>query len=277
MAGGHRNEGRTRVAVALESAESQAQTESIRLDRVSKFYRAGGRSVVALQDIDLTIPRGSFVTIVGHSGSGKTTLLKIIAGLIAPSSGTAYVNGEHVTGPTSHCGMVFQDFSLFPWRTVLDNIAYPLEIRGHSRRAARDAALAVVRRLGLEDAATRLPKALSGGMKQRVALGRALVYEPAILLLDEPFSALDADTRDALRAELVDLYLDTKKTVVLVTHSVEEACLLGQQIIVFTAERNTIKSTHRVQSDYPRDPRSEELRVMQELIRAELGREPERG
>lgn len=256
----------------MESPGDEAQPDSVRLDGVSKIYAVGSSAVAALRDIDLTVPRGSFVTIVGHSGAGKTTLLRIIAGLVEPTLGAAYVNGQRVAGPTSQCGMVFQDFSLFPWLTVLENVAYPLNIRGWDKTPAREAALAVVRNLGLEDAAGRLPKALSGGMKQRVALGRCLVYDPEILLLDEPFSALDADTREALRDELVQIFLATRKTILLVTHSIEEACLLGQRIVLFTAHGNTVKTIHSVDTGYPRDERSADTVSLTALIRAELGR-----
>jgi NitT/TauT family transport system ATP-binding protein len=237
-------------------------------------YRDGTRSITALHDVSLTICAGSFVTVVGHSGSGKTTLLNLISGLIAPTSGEVYVEGEPVRGPSPHCGMVFQDFSLFPWRTVLGNVAYPLEIRGWSRSKARAEAMRLVRTVGLEDAADRLPKALSGGMKQRTALARCLVYDPAILLLDEPFSSLDLDTRRVLQNELLGIYQASKKTIVLVTHSLEEACMLGQRIVTVTSRGNTIHSVHDIASGYPRNLESDELISLRETIRRELDREP---
>ena len=217
---------------------------------LSKLYPTGspGEPFLALRDVNLDVRRGEFMVLLGPSGCGKSTLLHVIAGLV-PGDGGVAVMGAPVRGPGFDRGMVFQDYALFPWRTVLDNVAFGLEIRRvptARRHAIARAQLASVGLAGFED---RYPAQLSGGMKQRVAIARALAYDPDVLLMDEPFAALDAQTREILQIELLRLWKATGKTVVFVTHSIDEAVFLAQRVAVFTAQPGTIK--HVVEIDLP--------------------------
>jgi NitT/TauT family transport system ATP-binding protein len=203
-----------------------------KLDKV--FSTVRGERVAALLDIDCDIAEGSFVTVVGPSGCGKSTLLKILAGLLRASRGTVTMAGEAVTGPRRDIGVVFQNSILLPWRTILDNVMLPAEILGLSRKAAQERArqlLAMVRLEGFED---KYPMELSGGMQQRASIARALLHDPAILLMDEPFGALDAMTREQMNLELQRIWLESGKTIVLITHSIPEAVFLGDRVLVMT-------------------------------------------
>jgi NitT/TauT family transport system ATP-binding protein len=234
-------------------------TPFVEIDRVSLAYGHAGNGTLALSDASLTIRRGEFVAIVGPSGCGKSTLLKLVSGLALASAGRVAVAGNPVTGPLKICGMAFQNATLLPWRTTLDNILLPLEIvephaRTHRRDRDRNIArakelLATVGLAGFED---KYPWQLSGGMQQRSSLCRALIHEPDLLLLDEPFGALDAFTREDLWGVLQTLWLKKKPTVILVTHDLREAVYLADTIYVMSARPGRIVSRKSVSLPRPR-------------------------
>ncbi len=215
---------------------------AIRVAHVSKRYGGAGApgGLLALDDVTLDVARGEFVALLGPSGCGKSTLLHVIGGLVR-AEGDVLVNGAPVRGPGLDRGIVFQDYALFPWRTVLENVAFGLEIKevpaAERARIAREQ-LRLVGLAGFED---RYPAQLSGGMKQRVAIARALAFDPEVLLMDEPFAALDAQTREILQGELLRIWERTGKTIVFVTHSIEEAVFLAQRVAVITARPGRIK------------------------------------
>jgi len=226
----------------------------IRISGVNKVFGAGERDVVALKDIDLAIPRGQFTCLLGPSGCGKSTLLNAVAGFAPPTAGTIAVDGRRVTGPGPERGMVFQEYALFPWMTVEQNIRFGLEIKrvGGAEIARRVGDLLEL--LALADFRHRYPKDLSGGMRQRVAIARVLALDSPILLMDEPFGALDALTRRNLQDELLRLWAELKKTILFVTHSIEEAIYLADRIVVMTYRPGTVKRDLMVELERPRDP-----------------------
>jgi NitT/TauT family transport system ATP-binding protein len=200
------------------------------------------RTLVALDDVSLQVPRGEFLTLVGPSGSGKTTLLDLLGGLTRPTSGSVLVEGAQVTGPGLDRGIVFQQYALFPWRTTLANVTFGLEQGGLSRRERNERARDNLALVGLEGFEERYPHELSGGMKQRVAIARSLAYQPGILLMDEPFAALDAQTREQLQDELLRIWRATDTTVVFITHGIEEAVYLGQRVAVLSSRPGRLKA-----------------------------------
>ena len=200
------------------------------------------RTLVALDDVWLEVPRGEFLTLVGPSGSGKTTLLDLLGGLSRPTSGSVLVEGREVTGPGLDRGIVFQQYALFPWRTTLANVTFGLEQQGLGRRERVERARENLALVGLEGFEDRYPHELSGGMKQRVAIARSLAYRPGILLMDEPFAALDAQTREQLQGELLRIWRATGTTVVFITHGIEEAVYLGQRVAVLSARPGRLKA-----------------------------------
>jgi NitT/TauT family transport system ATP-binding protein len=224
---------------------------SLRISNLSKEYGIPGREPLqALFDINLVVGDKEFISVLGPSGCGKTTLLRIIAGLETATSGSIEIDGELITGLSSKISMIFQEYSLYPWRTILDNVTFGLELQGQKRDEARTRALEYLRLVGLEEFIHRYPYELSGGMRQRVAVARALAIEPKILLMDEPFGALDAQTRNNLQRELLDIWQKTQKTVIFVTHSVDEAVFLSDRIVVLTPRPGHICEIIPV--DYPR-------------------------
>jgi NitT/TauT family transport system ATP-binding protein len=227
----------------------------IRIAGVSQSFSAGRRRppVHALAEITLDVAEQELVTLVGRSGCGKSTLLRIIAGLIAPSSGSVEIAGSPVTGPTRDVGMLFQQPALLPWRSVLENVLLPIEILRLDMRVYGERARELLELVGLTEFADRAPWELSGGMQQRAALCRALVADPQILLMDEPFAALDALTREDLSLELQRIWSDDRKTIVFVTHSIEEAVLLADRVVVMTPRPGRVERI--VPVDLPR-PRS---------------------
>jgi NitT/TauT family transport system ATP-binding protein len=216
-------------------------TSAIRLLQVSKQFAVrptkdepDGQVLTAVDGITLDIAAGEFVALVGPSGSGKTTLLDLLGGLSTPTSGSILVDGRPVNGPGLDRAVVFQQYALFPWRTALGNVEFGLEAKGLPRRKRQAVAREYLDLVGLSSFADRYPHELSGGMKQRVAIARSLAYEPGILLMDEPFAALDAQTREQLQDELLRIWAQTGKTIVFITHAIDEAVYLGQRVVVLS-------------------------------------------
>jgi NitT/TauT family transport system ATP-binding protein len=223
---------------------------------VHKVFQSADRNVVALQDINLSIPNGQFVCLLGPSGCCKSTLLNAIAGFSLPSTGSISVNDNTVTGPGPDRGMVFQEYALFPWMTVEKNIAFGLEIKGMGASDINQRVNELLHKLGLSDFRQRFPKDLSGGMRQRVAIARVLALDSPTLLMDEPFGALDALTRRNLQDELLRIWAELHKTVIFVTHSIEEAIYLADRIVVMTYRPGTVKRDLLVDLPRLRDPSS---------------------
>ena len=235
---------------ATPSAAPGAQRPLLSLRDVAVSFPGSAHPV--LIDINLDVMEGEFITFVGPSGCGKTTLLRAIHGLLPTASGEITVGGERVKGPSRNRGFVFQSDCLLPWRTVIDNVGYPLELHGTSRRRAREAAQELLAMTGLADCATKYPSQLSGGMRQRVNLARALVIDPEVLLMDEPFAALDAQTREVMQAELQSIWERRKKTVIFVTHQLDEAVYLADRVVVLSANPGQIKAVLPITLPRPR-------------------------
>jgi NitT/TauT family transport system ATP-binding protein len=216
-------------------------TAKIAFDDVGKVFRARGADVTALDGISFDVSAGEFLTLVGPSGCGKSTLLDLLGGLTTATSGRILVDGNPVTGPGLDRGVVFQQYALLPWRTALGNVEFGLEAKGLPRRHRAARAREFLHLVGLHGFADRYPHELSGGMKQRVAIARSLAFDPDILLMDEPFAALDAQTRDSLQDELLRIWQQTGKTIVFITHGIEEAVYLGQRVAVMTSRPGRIK------------------------------------
>ena len=209
--------------------------------------------IPVLDGIDLTVDSGEFITLVGPSGSGKSVLLDVIAGLTEATSGTARIDGVEVSKPHARTAYVFQQYALFPWRTALQNVEYALEVRGVPAAERRDKARHFLHLFGLKGFEDRFPSQLSGGMQQRVAIARALSTDPQVLLMDEPFAALDAQTRDILQSELLRIWEQIKTTVVFVTHSIDEAIYLADRVVVMTARPASVKEIVTIDLPRPRD------------------------
>lgn len=210
---------------------------------LNKTYRNRDREiVVSLDNLSLTVEPGEFVSIIGPSGCGKSTLLYITAGFLTYDSGYVLVDGIPIKGPGMDRGVVFQEYALFPWRTVLGNITYGLESQGLTRQQCEARAYCLIKQIGLGGFEHRFPKELSGGMQQRVAIARTLAYNPTILLMDEPFGALDAQTREMMQDQLLEIWRETGKTILLVTHDVSEAVFLSQRVIVMTGRPGRVKA-----------------------------------
>src|SRR6266540_462413 len=226
----------------------------IRVRGLSKEFgtRDNGGGVLALSDIDFEVHDNEFVTVIGPSGCGKTTLLRIIAGLIPYDQGQVAIDGRAITGPGPERAVVFQNFALMPWADVLANVTFGLEVRGTPPDECRDKAQNLIKLVGLEGFEKRLPKELSGGMQQRVGLARALAVDPQILLMDEPFCALDEQTRRLLQEELLRIWEQERKTVVFITHSMEEAVLLGDRVVLMTPRPGRVQEIIDVPLKRPR-------------------------
>ena len=223
------------------------------------FPKDDGTVTQALADVNLDIRDREFVCMVGPSGCGKTTLLRIIAGLETPTAGEVTVDGNAVIGPDPKRGMVFQEYSLFPWRRVIDNVAFGLEMKGVGKEERRKTADHYIDMVGLSQFRNAYPFELSGGMRQRVAIARALANDPDVLLMDEPFGALDAQTRNRMQRELLSLWAGTKQTIIFVTHSVDEAVYLADRIVVLSQRPGTVREIIPIPWSRPRDRTSAEF------------------
>lgn len=226
----------------------------IEIQGLNKIYPTReGSPIQALSDVNLNISRGEFITVVGPSGCGKTTLLKILAGIMAPSSGSVRVNGNPLSGPSRQLGVVFQEPLLLPWRTVLENVMVPVEVQKLDAKAYRQEARKLLELVGLQGFEEKYPRELSGGMQQRVGIARALVHDPDFLLMDEPFGALDAMTREQLNLDLLSIWSTKRKTILLITHSIAEAVFLGDRIVAMSPRPGRIADVIDVDLPRPRD------------------------
>ena len=238
----------------------------LKIDNVYKEYQGRNGKTIALNGVSLDIKENEFICVVGPSGCGKSTLLNIIAGLLEPTSGTVTLDGKVIEGTGVERGVVFQQYALFPWRTVLKNVMFPLEMKKVPKAEAEAIARKYIKSVGLEGFEKSFPKELSGGMKQRVAIARAYAADPEVLLLDEPFGALDAQTRVQLQSELLETWEKEKKTCFFITHDVDEAVILAQRVIIMSARPGRIKKIVDIDIPYPRtqatktDPRFLELK-----------------
>lgn len=221
----------------------------LRLHDVRKDFDARGRSVTALDGITLDVARGEFLSIVGPSGCGKSTLLDLLGGLTTPTSGQILLDGTPISGPGLDRGLVFQQYALLPWRTAQENVEFGLEAKGLRKAERRAVAAEHLELVGLSSFADRYPHELSGGMKQRVAIARSLAYQPDVLLMDEPFAALDAQTRESLQDELLRIWRTTGTTVVFITHGIDEAVYLGQRVAVLTSRPGRLKDVVDIDLD----------------------------
>ncbi|MFB6085932.1 MAG: ABC transporter ATP-binding protein [Halodesulfurarchaeum sp.] len=226
---------------------------AIEVQGVSKRHQKKGEQLSVFEDLSFAIEEEEFVVIVGPSGCGKTTLLKMIAGITEPSTGFLEVNGSRITGPDPNIAMVFQNFQLLPWKTVLENVAVGLKVQEDMTKAKRrEIALEWLDQVGLADFAESYPAELSGGMKQRVGLARALAVDPQILLMDEPFGSLDAQTKDVLQSDLLELWTNQKKTVLFVTHDIDEAIYLADRVLVMSEKPARIDAEVAIDIERPR-------------------------
>jgi len=230
------------------------------------FVRDDGELLTAIEKIDLTIRQKEFICVLGPSGCGKTTFLRMIAGLDQATSGEIILDGEQIQGPNPKIGVVFQEYSLFPWRNVIDNVAFGLEMQGIDREERYRTAHQYLDLVGLSQFSQSYPSELSGGMKQRVAVARALALDPVVLLMDEPFGALDAQTRNLLQKELLEIWEKTKKTIIFVTHSVDEAVFLGDRLVVLTSRPGRICEIISIDLIRPRDRTSIEFAQVRRQI-----------
>lgn len=267
----------TATTVAREPDQGRALLEVV---EVCKMFSGGERTVVALDRVTLRVRRGEFVCLVGPSGCGKTTLLRIIDGLDEADAGTMFLDGQQLTGVSRDMAYVFQDINLLPWRSVLDNVALGLEVRGLPKQERQQRAMEVLEMVGLADVAKSPPYTLSGGMQQRVGVARALAMHPKVFLMDEPFGQLDNFTREGLQVELARLWAELGATIVFVTHDVDEAIFLGDRIALFHVNPGRITEIvdvdlprPRTEYDFRSDPRTLELRrhITQHLEVGRLG------
>jgi len=252
-------------------------TRSLQVRGVERRFASGAGSTLALQATDLDVAENDFVTILGPSGCGKSTLLRIVAGLDTPTGGEVLLDGRRVTGPGADRGMVFQSYTLFPWLTVQDNVCFGLRERGLPRAEQLEIAGHFIARVGLRGFETHFPKQLSGGMQQRTALARALANRPRMLLMDEPFGALDHQTRELMQELLLGIWEAERTTVLFVTHDIDEAVFMGSRVVVMSARPGRIKLARAVDLPHPRHysvkttPVFAELKAeLTEAVRAEV-------
>ena len=225
----------------------------VKIDHVEKIFDTKKGPMVALNGVDLDIKENEFICVVGPSGCGKSTLLNIIAGLLPATGGTVYVGGRKVEGTGTERGVVFQQYALFPWLTVIKNVMFGLKLKGMDKKEARETAMKYLQKVGLEVFADSYPKELSGGMKQRVAIARAYAVQPEVLLMDEPFGALDAQTRTQLQSELLHTWENERKTCFFITHDVDEAIILATRVVIMSARPGRIRDIVEIDIPHPRD------------------------
>jgi len=257
-------------------AKDDVKVPLITCQGVGKAWDTAGGRVVALEGIDLLVDRREFVVFLGPSGCGKSTLLYLISGLERATSGSVRSGGAEVTGPGTDRGLIFQESSLFPWMSVGENVTFGLKLRGVAAHERRSMAADLLRKVGLGDAGDKRPDQLSGGMRQRAAMARALALRPEVLLLDEPFAALDVQTRSKMQDFLIDVWRDSGASMLFVTHHIDEAVALADRVVVFTARPGRIKSVVPVDLPRPREPRSPEFHALSDhltdLLRDEVDR-----
>ena len=243
---------------------SSLQPVGVSAQRIGKTFRTRSGDVRALEEVSFSVDPGEFLCVVGPSGCGKSTLLKVLAGLIEPTAGQLTF-GDNGTASQPHTALVFQEHGLFPWLTVLDNVAFGLEAEGIGKQARRRNALELLEQVGLAEFAHNFPHELSVGMRQRAAIARAVLVNPQLLLMDEPFSALDAQSKLVLQEELLRLWTDLQQTVIYVTHDIEEAVLLGDRILVMSGRPGRIREEVRVPLDRPRNLQDREQAEVREI------------
>jgi NitT/TauT family transport system ATP-binding protein len=244
---------------------------------LSKVWNPGTpKALTAVDRITLDVAPGEFVVLLGPSGCGKSSLLYVVAGLEATTDGTLLCDGQPITGPSTERGMIFQEASLYPWLTIADNVSFGLKLQGVTQTQRRNSALELLRKVGLSDAADKRPDELSGGMRQRAALARALAMHPKVLLMDEPFAALDIQTRAKMQGHLLDAWRASGASVLLVTHSIDEALALADRIVVFTARPGRIKQIVSVQLPRPRSMRDPHIIALQQQLADLLADEVDR-
>ncbi|REE70468.1 NitT/TauT family transport system ATP-binding protein [Paenibacillus taihuensis] len=251
--------------LAIAKISLQHVRKSFRIKRNLTHLKEDHQPVSALQDINLGVKPGEFMVIVGPSGCGKSTLLDLLAGLTKPNSGQILIDGKPITGPNLDRGIVFQQYALFPWKTALANVEFGLEAKGVPRKQRGEIARKYIHLVGLAGFEHRYPHELSGGMKQRIAIARSLAYDPEVLLMDEPFAALDAQTRETLQSELLRIWEATKKTIIFITHGIEEAVYLGQRVAVMTSRPGRIKEI--IEVPFESRTTEEDLRSNPEFVR----------
>ncbi len=255
-------------------------SKQIDIDSVSKTYGSGEDMLQVIEEMDFSVDSNELVVIVGPSGCGKSTLLKMVDGLVTPTNGEVRIGNEIVTGSRPEVGMVFQDFNLLPWRTVLENVKFGLEVQSVNDEFQREQALEWIEKVGLDGFEDSYPHELSGGMQQRVGLARALAIDPEVLLMDEPFGALDAQTKDQMQTELLRLLANQNKTVVFITHDIREAILIADRVLVMSTKPATILANLDIDFDRPRWNRRTEIETSdlfeeyETRIRKELGLMP---
>jgi NitT/TauT family transport system ATP-binding protein len=259
-----------------------AESTPILLEQVSKRYETASGAIPAVEQVSLAVRSEEFVTLLGPSGCGKSTVLSMIGGLVRPDAGRVVIDGELIAGPSPHkVALVFQDAGLFPWRTALDNVGFGLELQGVAAARRREIALGLLEPMGLRGFEAKYPRELSGGMRQRVAIARALALGTPILLMDEPFGALDEQTRLLMGEWLVGVRRSTRKTILFVTHSLQEAIALSDRIVVMTSRPGRVKEIVDVVLPYPRDLNSPEVADLRaklwDQVREESLRAMERG
>lgn len=247
------------------------QRPLIACNDLGHVYDAGRGRTVALENVSLTIAPGEFVCVLGPSGCGKTTFLNILAGFVAPSHGEVFVNERRIAGPSSERGVVFQDYSLFPWLTAQSNVEFGLRMEGRPASERRKIADELLRQVGLPDAGAKYPFELSGGMKQRVAIARALATKPTLLLMDEPFAALDAMTRNALQSKLIDIQKQSVQTILFVTHNIAEALVLGSRLIVMSANPGRVVEDIPIELERPRRRTSPAFNELYDQVARAIG------
>jgi NitT/TauT family transport system ATP-binding protein len=260
-------------------------TAILEFKNVNVVYNAGHPNEVhALKDATGEIQEGEFISIIGPSGCGKSTLLHAIDGLVQPASGSISLNGKKIDGPGGEKAMVFQDFALMPWHTVFDNVGFGLRLQGKSKKDIKDHVMHYIKMVGLEGFENKYPHQLSGGMKQRVGIARAFAVEPQILLMDEPFSAIDEQTREIMQEEVLKIMLNEKKTVIFITHSIDEAVFLSNRVFMMTVRPGRIITDLKIDIPYPRTLETKSLPEYQEYksiiwnhLKAEVTRQYKKG